>query len=157
MTWLCLLFLNEELPDHVMIEVDGETMRYPSDFLLEEGHDSDWNRCFVNVPAGLPTHHYGFGFARYSLSTKNYSEQKNPGLYSRTLKLARIHKEFIRKIIEMCEEEPLYILLYDNHVLSEKDLDNIIEINLKDIDFTEGNEPEEFNMDINQFYRFVFR
>ena len=157
MTWSCLLFLNKELPDHIIIEVDGEEMRYPPDFPLEKGHDGTWNRCFVNIPAGLPKHHYGFVFNTYSTSFKKDFEHIDPERYSKMLRSNRMKKEYIRKIIEICGEEPLYMRLYVDHVLSEKDLDNITEINLKDIDFTEGNEPEEFKMDFNQFYRFVFR
>lgn len=155
MSYSCLLFLNNELPDYVMTEVDGEIIRYPPNYPLEEGHEGWWDRCFVNNPVGLPKHHYGFGFPSYDHSIKTYLEQRDPGWYSRTLKSARIHKEYLKKLIEITEEGPLYIRLYVDHVLTEKDLENVIEINLNEIDFTEGNEPEEFDLGINRFYRFV--
>ncbi len=47
--------------------------------------------------------------------------------------------------------------MHVEHVLTDAELEDVIEINLNDIDFTEGNEPRAFESELNRFYRFVCR
>ncbi len=153
----CLLFVNNPLPRQLTIEFDGAKVAYPPKYPLEKGHDGWWDKCFANSVAALPEHHYGFVFPNYHSSYMAFIRREVPAEYAKTLALARIARAYILKVIEELGEEPLYIRLYSQHVITEEDLKDVTEVNLSDLDFTEGNEPDEFEFEIDRFYRFVRR
>ena len=157
MSITCLLFLNSERPDHVIIELDGGTVRYPFDCPFEEGHGPWWDRCFEHAPYALPGHHYLFGLPMYNPIQRSYRERRDPGWYAETLESLRLRTAYLRRIMELTGEEPLYIELHADHRLSKDDLSYVKDIDLNGLDFSAGREPSEFTFEINRFYRFVLR
>ena len=153
MTATSLIFTNSELPKQLLIEVDGEIISYPDHEFLEEEYDRAWDRCFVNNVSILPKHRYWYPILRYSQSEKKH----NLDWYKGILEELRKEIAFLKKVILNYKEKPLYVLLDINHIITEDDLENIVEIDLNDLDFTEGNEPDDFMLEINKFYRFVMR
>ena len=151
----CLLFLNSELPDHVILDMDGDAVTYPFECPFEEGHGGWWDGCFDDVPPDLPGHHYLFGLPAYNPIQKAYRKHRDPEWYAETLESLRLRTAYLRKIMEMSGEEPLYIELHSDHRLTEDDLAQVRVIDLDRLDFTAGNEPGEFTFEVNRFYRFV--
>ena len=151
-----LLFLNTEPPDHILIEIDGRTVVFPPRYPLDEGHGSRWDKCFA-YNLRLPRHHYQFGFPIYTRAQKSYNERNEPEWMAEALESARIRVEYLKELVNVCGEEPLYIRLHADHVMTDSDLEDIAEIDLDRLDFREGYEPDEFVLETNRFYRFVRR
>lgn len=148
-----LLFVNRPIPGQLTIEFDGKMAKYH----LEEGHEIWWDKCFANNVTSLPRHHYRFEFPSYTQSARALRTDDEPAWYERKLESARIAQAYIVKLIDELGEEPLYIRLHADHILTEGDLEDVTEIDLSEYDFTEGNEPDAFGFEINRFYRFVRR
>ena len=124
---------------------------------MEEGHDSWWDRCFANNVSALPRYHYNFWCPDYDQTYRTLLLEKDPAEFAEILECARASQEFLIRLIRDFREEPLYMMLHADHVITDEDLENVEEIDISDYDFTDGNEPKAFELEINRFYRVVCR
>ena len=148
-----LLFLNEEIPEDLLRKFKERMKDFSSEWLPEKGHDPWWDGCFADLPSNLPKCHYEFTIPGYNDTEIGVNSKGDAEWFPELLRGLSVEKDFVKAIIKETQEYPLYVRLHINHVITEEDLENVIEFNLDDYDFREGYAPKELRFEINKFYR----